>query len=300
MNDGALAYMIGRNATKYPCSEDPMVDLLFAGQRLDGMTISDRKFQHCTFSNISFKDVELNHTEFLDCTFIGCYFRKSKIQNCIFPGSKFISCQFPKISVQACNFSYVSFENCVMPFAEMEFNLPSEPNLGQELSSNLAHAAETLGLTKEACDYKLYSIKANETHLWAAVCSRTTWYQTHYPGINRFFAFIKYLSSKINGLLWGHGERLGIVLRNFVVLTFLIIPFFLWLSRSGISTPGKTEPNFFDLEGLSVSTILAVSGISDLVATSEWARVILLAEKFCGLILAGLFITILFRTIVRR
>jgi hypothetical protein len=300
MNDSESVYLVGRTTTTYPCEGNPITDRLFAGQRLDNTQIENKSFHHCTFSNVSFKEVTIKDTEFLDCSFIGCYFRKSKIQSCRFPGSKFMSCQFPRISIQACDFIYAFFEDCVLPFAEMEHNLPPQPNLRQELSANLSHVAETLGLTKEARNYRLNSIAAHELHLWSAVCSKTSWYQQHYPGINRIQAFTEYIASKANGLLWGYGEKWGILLRNFAILTFLIVPLTLWLSRIGLNIPGGSSPSLMDLEWLSIGTILSIDGISSITVTTSWTKVILIAEALLGLVIAGLFISLFFKAIVRR
>jgi len=298
MNSNASAFLVGRTLCQYPCSYNQVEDHLFAAQRLDGIEIDSKIFRHCTFSNISFKDVRFNNVEFTDCVFIGCYFRKAIIKTCRFQGSKFISCQFPKVSIKACDFIYAQFEDGIVFFDEMELNLPPEHNLRQELSANLAHAAETLGLTKEASKYQMNAIKAHEDHLWAAVRSKTTWYKEHYSASSRTGAFVEFLGSKMNGLVWGYGERWWTLLRNFIFLTFGIFPFFLWLSRSGLIS--KTDINFGSLEWLSVSTILSFDGISNIMASSNWARGIMIGEVLCGLIIAGLFITLLFRTIVQR
>jgi hypothetical protein len=300
MSINASAYLVGRQVSEYPGVGDPVIDILFAGQRLDDQRIEQKHFHHCTFANISFKAATLKEVEFLDCTFIGCYFRKTKLKNCIFTASKFISCQFPKVSVQSCSFNYAHFEGCIIPFSEMQFSLSTEPNIRLELSANLAQAAETIGSTKEACSYHLDSIKAQESHLWAAVCSKTTWYQEHFKGISRAGAFLHFIGSKINGLIWGHGERWEILLRNFAIATFIIFPFVLWLTRDGLVISGKTNISFSDIEWLSISTILSINNMCNTVAISTWTKSILIVEVFLGIVIAGLFISINFRSISRR
>ncbi len=300
MGVNASAYLLGRTDCTYPCDGDPIEDRLFATQRLDGQLISGRHFQHCTFANVSFKEVELNNCEFTDCAFINCYFRKSRIRNCRFDGSKFLSCQFPRISVQACNFQYALFDSCVIPFSEMEDNLPSQHNLRQELTAVLAHASEMLGLTKEASNYRLQSIKAQEMHLWAAVRSKSTWYQEHYPGTRKIGAFFDFLFSKTKGIIWGYGERWTILLINFLIVTLGIFPFLLWISRSGLSKGEQGSINYVDILWLSVKTILPFDGVTTIEAISNWTRVILTIEVLFGLLVGGLAITILFRAIIRR
>lgn len=294
------AYLLGRDICRYPCEGDPIEDRLFAAQRLDGSKVIGKRFHHCTFANVSFKDVELTNCEFLDCAFIGCYFRKSQIRDCRFPGSKFHGCQFPRASVQSCDFRYASFDACLIPYSEMEYNLPSEPNLRQELTAILTHASEMLGLTKEARNYRLQSIKAQESHLWAAVRSASSWYQDHYPGIRRWSAFISLLASKTNGLLWGYGERWGVLLRNLILLTFVLFPVLLWVFRDGLSVQGQSNVSIGDIMWLSIRTMLPGTSPSDVVAISNMTKAILTAEVFSGIVIAGLFVTFLFRSIVRR
>ena len=292
--------MLGRNICRYPCEDDPVEDRLFAAQRLDGSKVTRKRFHHCTFANISFKDVELTGCEFLDCAFIGCYFRKSQIRDCRFPGSKFLGCEFPRVSVQSCDFRYTSFDGCLIPFSEMEYNLPSEPNLQQELTATLAHASEMLGFTKEARAYRLQSIKAQESHLWAAVRSSSSWYRDHYQGVRRWGALVSLLASKINGLLWGYGERWGVLLRNLILLTFVIFPALLWVFRDGLHAQGQSSVGIGDIMWLSISTILPGASTSNVGAISTAIKAILTAEVFSGIVIASLFVTFIFRTIVRR
>lgn len=294
------AYLLGRNICTYPCEGDPIKDRLFAAQRLDDSEVKDSRFHHCTFANISFKDVKITNCEFLDCTFVGCYFRKSQIRDCRFPGSKFYGCQFPKVSIQSCDFRYTSFDGCLIPYSEMEHNLPSEPNLRQELTSILAHAGEMLGETKEARNYRLQSIKARESHLWAAVRSASSWYQEHYGGSRRWTAFMSLTASKAKGLLWGHGERWGVLLRNLIILIFVFFPVLLWVFRKGLSIQGQSNAGVSDIVWLSLRTILPGISAPDVVAVSSMTKGILIVEAFSGIVIAGLFVTILFRSIIRR
>src|SRR5690242_8590997 len=96
-------YLIGRSHTKLS-SPFSGVDKLFAGERIDGQSLSHANYRHCTFANISFKDATLSGGQFEDCVFVSCYFRKSTLQNTSFAGSQFINCKFPKVKVLGCDF----------------------------------------------------------------------------------------------------------------------------------------------------------------------------------------------------
>lgn len=157
-----------------------------------------------------------------------------------------------------------------------------------------------LGFTKEARNYRLQSIKAQESHLWAAVRSASSWYQNHYLGIRRWGALISLLASKANGLLWGYGERLGILLRNLVLLTLVFFPVFLWVFRDGLYIQGQSNVGIGDIMWLSIRTILPGASPSYAVAISNVTKVILTAEIFSGIVIASLFVAFLFRAILRR
>lgn len=102
------AYIVGRTKG---CLGAPFKgqDQVFDGERLDGQTISGGEYVHCTFANISFKEVKLDSARFTDCTFIGCYFRRTQLLNVSFIACRFLSCDFPKATIQACDFRHAKF-----------------------------------------------------------------------------------------------------------------------------------------------------------------------------------------------
>lgn len=293
------AFLVGREPATLPPTDPTTQDRLFAAQRIDGTGIDGRRFHHCTFANVSFKEVTLRNCEFLNCAFLNCYFRKAQIVNTSFVGSRFYDCDFPKASIQSCDFKYAQFQGCIIPKNEMDHNLPGEPNLKEELAAELAHSAETLGQTKEARAYRLVAIEAHQEDLYSAFRGSSTWYRSHYRGASRVGALLRLLGSKINGQLWGHGERVGVLLRNLVALTFLIFPALLYWLRDGLST-GDGTPPISELFWLSITTMLPMGGPGSILAESWSARIVLAFETFTGLVVAGLLVTLLFRSVVRR
>jgi hypothetical protein len=294
------AYLVGRESIPFPQGDDPLSDRMIAAQRLDSRAIQGRQFSHCTFANISFKEATLTDCEFLDCAFISCYFRRTRLTNCRFVGCKFFACDFPRVSVQSCDFRYAQFSSCAITYDEMEYNLPSEPNLREELSAGLALGAEEVGWTREARSYRLAAVAAREDHLLAAVRGSSTWYREHYPPLRRFTALIHLLVSKLNRLLWGYGERSRVLLRNLVLLALVVFPAFLWLQRGDLSVAGRGAPTIADLFWLSATTIVPVGSVNSIVTATGTARAILTIEAFCGVVIAGLFVTLLFRFVVNR
>jgi len=245
-------------------------------------------------------DTELKDTEFMDCAFLNCYFRRARIVTCSFVGSKFYGCEFPKASVQSSNFRYAKFFSCAIPFDEMEHNLPPEPNLREEVALGLAIAADERSWGAEARQYLLSAIAAREDHLVAAVQGRSTWYKEHYPPLRRLGALLALAASKLNGQLWGHGERWTVLLRNLIILAFLVFPALLWFVRSELQVAGDGTLQFGDVLWLSITTIVPVSAVSSVSASGATSRAVLTFEAFAGIVIGGLFVTLLLRSVVKR
>ena len=201
------AYIVGRTKGSLG-SPFKGQDQVFGGERLDGQTISDAEYAHCTFANISFKDVKLDSSRFLDCTFIECYFRRTQLSKVSFQACKFLSCDFPKATVQACDFSYAKFSDSYISFAEMEHSLPSQHNLREMVARNLTIETGKLGLPDERRSYRKTEIRAHEQHLVAAVQGRSQWYKDHFTPLARFSAMTELAWSYVNKWLWGYSGPL--------------------------------------------------------------------------------------------
>jgi hypothetical protein len=300
MPSGPEGYLVGRGSVPFPEKGDPITDKMIAAQRLDERALKSRCFDHCTFANVSFKEAQLTDSAFNDCTFVNCYFRKTRVVNCRFVGSKFYGCEFPRITLQSCDFRYATFFACAVPFGEMEHNLPSEPNLREELAAGIAVAAEERGWTSQAKEYRLAAIGAREEHLVAAVRSKSTWYKDHYSPWRRVGACIQLVASKLNGFLWGYGERWGILLRNLLVLTVIVFPALLWVVRKDLILSGRNPATVRDVLWLSLSAIVPLNVASPVAVLSTTAHIILTFEAFCGVVIGGLFVTLLLRSVLNR
>ena len=221
--NGPAVYLCGRMmaSLKEPYSE---TDKAFAAERHDEMVIKSPKYKHCTFANLSFKEAHIDNGEFLDCTFIGCYFRRAHISNCNFVGCRFFDCNFNHVALQSCRFRFSTFRGCQISFSEMEYSLPTEPNLREELARNLSVESSHLGLAKESRRYRIAEIHAHEEHLKAAIWCEAKWYQDHFDGFARLRALLEWLLSLLNRWLWGYGERSAVLIRNLLILAFLVFP----------------------------------------------------------------------------
>ncbi len=283
------AYLVGRNSGTWPAATTAATDILFAAIRKDGETVDGSEFMHCTFANVSFKEVILKQCRFTDCIFLNCYFRKCQMVGASFIGCKFVDCDFPKVRVQSCDFKYSHFESCSIPFAEMEHSLPREPNLREELAHALAIASDARGRGAEGRRYRLAAIQAREEHLYAATLGNSEWYRSHYSGLRKVKALGQFVTSKANGLIWGHGEKWSIIVRNLFVLVLVIFPTALWFARAGLEYKSG-ELKLGDIMWLSATTIVPIGGVISVVATDWLTRAILTIEGFTGVVAAGLLV----------
>lgn len=300
MQTESAAYLVGRQKRLLSAKGSDESDVLFAAERVDEQSIEKRSYTHCTFANISFLGAEVKNCVFEDCVFIGCYFRKALLKSVEFKGCRFIGCDFPKTRVDSSRFGYCQFYRCVIEYDELKHSLPQEPNIRRDLAANLALAAESLGRSREARRYRLEAIDAHGKHLWAGVKHQSGWYREHFPGVRRFTAFAEVVGSRLNGLIWGHGERWGTLVVNFAILTFVVFPLLLLYAAGGIVVEGSTVISPSDAVWISVGTILPTVGSMEVAATTGLARGVLALEAFSGLVIGGLLVTLVFRTIIRR
>lgn len=293
------AYHLGRpmGELKEPFKDQ---DKVFAAVRLDGQKIADADFKHCTFANISFKQVTLKNAEFLDCVFIGCYFRRAEITNARFTGCRFIDCKFPHVTVKSCDFRQSSFRGCQIAYSEMVYMLPPEPNLREEISRNLAVESAALGLYSESRKYRMAEIQAREKHLKAAFLGKSQWYKDHFDFIGRVQAFFQWLLSLINGSVWGHGERAWVLIRNLLLISLLFFPVLFFIFRHDLEqrsngTVGPLQYIYYSIENIIPSGIE-----SDVIAVGGIARFLAGLESFLGIVVLALFASYLFRWILHR
>jgi hypothetical protein len=287
-----------------------VTDLIFAGQRCDSVELDQRVFRNCTFANISFKGATIKNCRFENCAFLACYFRRTTLKDSKFSASKFFDCSFPNTAVHTCVFDHVSFRGCFVEPDELNHSLPQAPNLRYALTANLAREAEALGHARDARTFRLWSIEARHKDLYAAWMHQDSWYRVHYPGVRRATAFFEWLKSQLNGIVWGHGERLLALVRSVLVTTFLLFPFVFVLERSAFCRDAVGTCVSLDsapiLEAvpdalfLSLDNMLPVAGISTLRPVNAWGRSFVALEVLIGVIFAGLIVVYIFRAVVRR
>jgi hypothetical protein len=281
-------------------------DVYFAGERFEGKIIEGAAYENCTFANVSLKDTELRRCQFKNCVFLRVYLRRTRLLTCELTACKFISCEFPGSVFDTCKLLYVAFERCYPELVGLTSSLPQQANLLYALTANLSREAESLGESEHARDFKLIALKAREQHLRAAWRNHGDWYKKHFVGLSRVRALWWLFSSRLEGFIWGYGEHIHYLLGNLLVAVFLVFPGAYFLVRAGFELiiPTGTTPaagvTFGSLVFHSMDTVLTGVGLTNLRPMSVIVRVLMFAEVVVGLIGAGLIVTYLFRTIVRR
>lgn len=293
------AYLLGRPTADLKAPWD-YADKSFGADRMDGQEIEGGTFRHCTFANVSFKKAFLRSSQFEDCIFIGCYFRRTELSGASFIGCRFMDCNFTHVVIKSCEFKHSLFRGCQLPFSELRHSLPSEPNLREELARNLAIESSQLGLSGEARQYRMAEIRAREEHLRAAVWGESQWYLEHFVGGARLTAAGQLVLSRVNGFVWGYGERMRILVRTVVVLAFLVFPVAFWLLSDQLASVAGTPIGIRDVLYFSIQNITPAGVNSGISAVGPAARLLASLEAVFGVIAMGLFASHVFRWSLHR
>ncbi len=275
-------------------------DLAFGGQRLDCQMMLDANYKHCTFANHSFLKAKIQNGLFLNCVFIGCYFRRAELQNTRFMGCRFIDCNFSHISLKSCDFKYSVFHGCQLPFDEFVHCFPSEHNLREDITRNLAIESSNLGLAREARSYRMAEIRAHEEHLLAAVKGNSSWYREHYDSLRRIEALVQWLLSLLNRWLWGYGERAWVLVRNLLLVSVIIFPSLFYMLRDELDHASHRAPGFMEIIHFSLENVIPTGVVSNVVAVGNAARVLAGIESLLGVVAIALFAAYIFRWSLHR
>jgi hypothetical protein len=274
--------------------------LLFSDQQQDRIIVSDVNICASSFIRLGMKEAEFKDSSFTQSNFEDCYFRKAIFKNVRFTGSIFRFCNFDKVSFQACDFRYCSFFNCKIPKDEIISCLPPEPNLRRDLTLNLRANSEMIGDKKAADTFLDIEIKSTEAELKAIFLSNTEYYRKHYNLLDQVKAGTKFLGSKISGLIWGYGHRVGRLFISYIVITclwalmayFSRVPYA--ISNLNIQHPLTLWESIYIAFGQTVGLAgLAYAPVTLL------GNIISISESFLGTLYLALLAATLYRRIAR-
>lgn len=266
----------------------------------DGLKVTDASLQTCHFHRIGAKDALFERSSLTQCLFEDTYLRKARFSNVQFTGSTFRNCNLEKASFHGCDLSYCSFQATKLDRNEILGNLPSEPNLKRDLARNLRKNFEALG-DKDSADMFLdIEIEAHEQELLGIFRRNTEYYRSHYSGVDQAFAGLKYLGSKLSGLIWGYGHRVRRLVMSYLVLSFFfgLITYFFRLPFVVDAQKSVRPLGFWESIYYVFAETLGL-GAAPLVPASEVAKALQLCQAFLGTLFLAMLAAAAYRRIAR-
>lgn len=265
----------------------------------DATDLSHLVINNSTFSNIGFKRTKVLQCDFSFCVFINCYFKWADLQQVKFQSCEFINCNFEHASFVGCDFQYAEFSGCYIPYAAIKSNLPHErENINRSLCRTLSIQCLQLGAVDDYKQFLFEERNAGEIHAIRKLFhSSSTSYYNKYSFLDGIEGLLYYLRSKLSKFLWGYGERMGVLLRN-IILVILAYAVYYLPSITAIVKDPISDIDF--LSAVYLSTCTFFSSQVDLFQLDSTLQLVILSEHIFGAVLVSFFCAALFRQINRR
>ncbi len=277
------------------CKDSEVKNKIIASQFFDKKTIENKEFSHCYFSNISFKNSILQNLIFINCRFFDCYFKETIFSNCEFTGCKFIDCNFRKTQHALENtkniFAYSSFKNCYLKYEFMLKCLPEEPNISKEIIQNLEDESYKSGSYDEYLKYKYKRIHINENHLKSAFLRKEDWYKKNFNKSESYISGLKFLYSKMEGLIWGYGEKLLNLIISFLLVNIVLFSVIFWFFYNY---------TFYKAIYLSFQVIFSVNGTNIIKPDESSLLFFILVQKIISILFIALFVSLFMRRVLKK
>ena len=183
---------------------------------------------------------------------------------------------------------------------EIKSCLPQEPNLRRDLARSLRSNFLAMGDKKSADIFLNIEIQANEELSKSILLSRTQYFKENYDLIDRIWEGLRYIASRLSGLIWGYGYRVDRLLMSFVFITIICSLATYFLGINFIVDPDTSPRSLSFGESIlsAFSGTISVSVLS-VIPTSLLGKLILLAESFFGTIFLALLAATFYRRITR-
>lgn len=273
---------------------------LFSDAIKDDLQVGGSTLRTCRFVRIGAKNARFESCSLTQCHFEDSYMRNAFFKDVDFTGSTFRNCNLEKASFQGCNLRYCTFQSTLLDRDEIIACLPVEPNLRRDLARSLRRNFENLGDKEGADAFLNLEIAAHEQELLGAFRRKTTYYKTHYSGVDQALAGLKFLGSKLSGFIWGYGHRVSRLLASYVALTFLfsLTTYFSGLEFRTGSSESVRALGFWEATYYTFAGTLGV-GTDAFRPVSAGARALELGESFVGTIFLALLAAAAYRRIAR-
>ena len=280
-------------------SAEPIKFSYFVDEKVDdNYELNHLIINNSTFSDVGFKNTKALQCDFSFCTFIGCYFRGANFQQVKFQSCQFVDCKFEHATFIGCDFQYAEFDKCYIPYSIMKSNLPHErENINHTLCRSLSIQCLQLGAVEDYQQFLFEERKAGETHAIRKLLHSSNSYYSKYSFLEGIEGLLFYMRSKISKYLWGYGEKMGVLLRNILLVILSYALSYIPVANKIIANP-ISDKSFFSALYLSACTFF--SGNISLVQVNSRLQLLMLSEHILGAILVGFFGAALFRQINRR
>jgi len=274
--------------------------LLVSDQQQDKIKISDVNISASSFLRLGMLKAIVENSRLRQSHFEDSYFRKAEFKNVHFTGSNFRFCNFDKASFQVCDFKYCNFYQCKLPADEIIACMPTEPNLRRDLARNLRSNSEMIGDKKTADRYLDIEIQASENLSKAIFLSNTKYYKDNYNFIDQIREGLKYLGSKVSGLVWGYGHRVGRLFMSYITVTVLC-SFITYFGKIEFLVRDQKTPRpllFWQSIYMGFGETIGAINLS-LTPVTIAGKLILLTASFLGTLFLALLAATFYRRIAR-
>jgi hypothetical protein len=266
----------------------------------DDLNIEGASLQACQFLRIGARDAEFRQCNLTQCLFEDTYLRKARFVNVRLTGSTFRKCNLEKANFQGCDLRFCTFEDTFLDRNEIIGNFPVEPNLRLRLARNLRKNFEALG-DKESADIFLnLEIEAHEQELLGGFRRNTEYYRQHYTPVDQALAGLKYILSKLSGIIWGYGYRVRRLVISYIALTcvFALITYFCGLNFITDAQASVRTLGFWESIYQSFTATLGTSS-APFAPVYAGARLLQVFERFIGTLFLAMLAASAYRRITR-
>ena len=274
--------------------------LLFCDEKADKIRVANKNIKTSSFLRLGLKESSFSDCSFTQSNFEESYFRKADFKNIRFTGSSFKYCNFDKANFQTCDFRYCRFYYCKLPVNEIIACLPAEPNLRRDLARNLRANFELLADKKSADIFLDIEIQASEEELKAIFLSKTEYYKQHYNSVAQINSGLKFLISKLSGIVWGYGHRVSRLLFSYFLITCLysLISYFGKLQFFILDSDTSRPLTIMESVYLGFSKAVGTS-VPSIIPATFGAKILYLSQNFIGAIFLALLAATIYRRIAR-
>ncbi len=204
------------------------------GKPIARASLSRQRHERLDLRNRRFDDLNANKGTFIDCDFSYSIFNRAYVRAATFEGCRFVGCRFYDsnlrgASFHVCDFKYTIFQHTLLEPKEMLAVLPLEPNLRRDALQNLRANAVEVGDYGSQRLFVLAEVDAATDHLTRVLKGAEDYYRRKYPSfIDKLRAAAALARLKVEGWIWGHGERPLKILVSAAVLVLALTLINLW------------------------------------------------------------------------